>query len=116
MSTYAYWRLWVGARMGDIDFTKAPSRTNQILDQMHEGKPYEIEDLKLGAIYMHGEIVGIGVEVSELGWNIEIGDENVFDTTKVIKAQELVPRVQKVFDDMGVVAPILIIHHIDLGG
>jgi hypothetical protein len=102
--------------MGFIDLTGASTRTDEKLDQMHDGKPYEVEGLKLEVIHMHGREVGLGVIVAELSWNDEIGHENVFDEKKVAEALLLVPRVKKVFGDMGMIAQVLVMHHINLGG
>ncbi len=116
MSTYACWRLWVGARFGNIDLTEAPTSTHEILDKLYDGEPYYMDDMPVKHIYMNGKTVGIGVEVQELNWGTEIGSDNVFDVKKVAEAQRVLPRLQKAFGDLGLRAQILIIHHIDLGG
>lgn len=116
MSTYAQWRLWVGARMGQIDLTEAPTRTHQILDLLAEGKKYYRGDICIERIDMHGEVVGIGVEVVDFGWTTEIGEDNIFDPTRVAQAQVLVPKVQEIFNDLGLGSNIQIFHHLDLRG
>lgn len=116
MSTYARWRLWVGAQIECIDLSEAPAIIHERLDQLQGGESYEVEGLKLEAIDMHGETIGLGVIVAELGWKTEIGPENVFDEKKVATALMLVPRVEKAFRDMGIAAQIFVMHHIDLGG
>jgi hypothetical protein len=115
MSTYAYWRLWVGARIESIDSINAPQKTLEILDQLKEGT-FEIEGLKLTQIYMHGEAVGIGVEVYELGWNTKLDGDNVFDNTKIIEANALVPKLSKIFMDLGLLTWTSVYHHLNLGG
>ncbi|MGE5392722.1 MAG: hypothetical protein ACM3NH_03185 [Candidatus Saccharibacteria bacterium] len=116
MSTHAKWILWVGAKMGYIDLTEAPSSTLRILDSIADGEPYAIDGLGLRHIYMHGHPVGLGVEVAELSWTDEVRLENVFDVSKVMEATVLVAKVHKLFGDLGLHAQILVMHHIDFGG
>lgn len=112
MSTYACWRLWVGACIDDINVDEIPESTWEMMDKLYE-EPYEIKKLKIERFSIPGESGGIGVTVAELHWTDE---DQVFDLTYIIKAKRMVPRLQKVFDKPEIKAAILIRHHIDLGG
>lgn len=116
MSTYAYWRLWVGVRMEDI-YAADVSREllGNFLDQFSE-EPHEVNGLMIGYIHMNGRDVGMGVEVAELSWTHELVFENIFDVKKVYKAQIFVPQVEKVFNLGNLADKVKVMHHIDLGG
>lgn len=116
MSTYARWVLWVGAEMGWMDFTEASRHTDEILDQIRKGKPYERDGLKIQYIYMHGEEVGLGVEVVDLHWTDKLDDKNVFDSAKIKEAEELISKVDDILASLGITAKIVVRHHVDLGG
>jgi hypothetical protein len=102
--------------MGQIDLTEASTRNYVILVLLVEGKKYYRGDICIEQIYMHGEGVGLGVKVVDFGWTTEIGEDNIFDPTKITEAQELVPKVQEIFNDLGLGFNIQIFHHLDLGG
>ncbi len=116
MSTYARWVLWVGVFLEEVG--KLPESTDDIIENSSHFKPYEAEGLKFQEISMHGEAIGFGVEVAELHWTTasEFGDENTIDPTLIVQAQEMVPKVEKVFAALGITPPVKIRHHIDLGG
>jgi hypothetical protein len=109
------WKLWVGARMGWIDMSAATDRTDKILEKVYAGSPYyEVSGGKIEAIRMHGQIVGLGIGIATLSWTSGIEDENVFDSKKLAEANSLVPRLQKLFSDLGMAAQILVMHHVDI--
>ena len=116
--TYAYWRLWVGVSMSDVHAINMSEISYDVLDELEEG-PRECHGLEIESIYMQGQRIGIGIEVLELQWTYELGEENIFDVGKVAEAQALIPGLKKVFDDIGLLGleeKVLIRHHIDLGG
>ncbi len=116
MSTYAYWRLWVGAEHKEIDYAASSDRTKFLLDQFYGGMPLHSGTLTLEEIYMHGRTIGLGVKIVELSWTDEIGSENVFDPTKVTEAQAALPVIQQLFDKLELKTTVRIFHHLDLGG
>lgn len=117
MSTYAVWKLWMGIPSQEISRAAASAEGKAFLDKMSRDEPYSLgEGLKIENIYMHGEAVGIGIELMELDWTTKIGPKNVFsdDRTKVVNcAIEL----KKLFSKFGLPADKMrLYHHIDLGG
>ncbi len=109
MSTYAEWKLWVGVLMEDADFDAVSDETYEILDGLYE-KPYRIQGLKIEHIYRKS---GIGVVVATLSWNYE---HKVFDLKKIARARAIVPKLQKIFNQLGVQAKVRIMHYVDVGG
>ncbi len=116
MSTYARWVLWVGAEMGWMDLTGAYRRTDEILNQLSQGKLYEVDGVKIQYIHMHGEKVGLGVEVAELHWTDKLDNKNTFDSRKIQEAENLVSKVDSILASIGITAKIAVRHHVDLGG
>lgn len=108
MSTYAEWTLWVGVLMEDVDVDAVSDTTYEILDGLYAG-PRKIEGLKIEHIYNQS---GIGVVVATLNWNDE---QKIFDLKKVAKAQAIVPKLQKIFSQLGIGVKVRIMHYVDVG-
>jgi len=116
MSTYAYWRLWVGVTLEGVK-GPLPDNAAKIIDGiMDDFKPQEFDGMEVGAIHMHGQEVGLGVVVQEMSWGTEIDKKNRFDSKSLRKADKLVPRLRTLFRSWGIRGKVCVYHHIDLGG
>lgn len=112
MGTYAVYRVWAGILKNDIDEISHPfiKRALNSSDNVKKG------GLDFKSIAMHGEVIGLGVEIQELNWETEINESNLFDITSSNRAEETCQRVNKIFKDLGISLTAKIYHHIDLGG
>lgn len=108
----------MGVKIEDVDSAVMDEsfRLREILNEIGNLSYYNLFGLKLELVYMHSREVGLGVEVAELNWVTQIGRDNIFDAKNITTARLLVPRVSKLFKELGIKAPIKIYHHIDLGG
>ncbi|MGD0977139.1 MAG: hypothetical protein ABR875_02500 [Minisyncoccia bacterium] len=115
MGTYARWVLWIGVENDEIDNSKLPQTTVELIDAVRE----ELDGLENGGvifrdIFMSGVSVGFGVEVKELHWNTDLDSENYFDDDLTLEITEIQLRVPPIFRRLGLPEPKLR-HHIDLG-
>jgi hypothetical protein len=114
MGTHAVWQLWVGATADDL--TDAPPSTDEMFDRMSDkDENVLIDGLEIKAIYMHGELVGYGVIISELSWQADLGPDNFFSPELVSRAQEAAVKLQQIFERLGLNPQVRLLHHIDLG-
>ena len=112
MGTYAVYRLWAGVTQDELTEVDHPF-IDEVLDNPRGVKK---EGLSFENISMHGETVGLGVEVKELNWEVEINEANAFDSTICAKATEALHLVNQIFKKLGIPLTAKLYHHIDLGG
>lgn len=116
MSTYAQWVLWVGLNEEYIPVDGLPEKAQAFLNTIREAKkPRKYTGLVIESITMHGEMVGIGVVIHELGWETELQSQNVFDLSIVNRAQEVQRQLNALFDTYDLFLRATIFHHLDLG-
>ncbi len=113
MGTYACWRLWAGFKFGDIDYKEMSEEACDTLAQICD-MPLMMQGLKVEHISLPEDSNGgIGVVVSELHWN---DDACAFDPEEMSqKAQHVVGRLQAALRELGIIAQVSLMHHIDLG-
>ncbi|MEK7584246.1 MAG: hypothetical protein AAB490_03305 [Patescibacteria group bacterium] len=112
MGTYAVYRLWAGVTQGELADVNHPF-IDEVMDNIGG---VEKEGVKFVSIGMHGETIGLGVEVKELNWEVEINETNSFDPTICEKAIKVLHLVNRVFKDLSISVTAKLYHHIDLGG
>lgn len=111
MSTYATYKVWAGILIAQVDVN------NQFIKEvLFSGDGVKKDNLLFENIGMHGEDVGIGVQIQELNWEVEIGDSNLYDVMVANKAREIRGRVAEIFKRLGISVVPRLYHHIDLGG
>lgn len=103
MSTYAVYRIWAGVRLEDL-------RNGVVKDGMKVGA------LLFTYIYMHGEKVGYGMELDELGWEPCIVDANLYDPSIGDRMKFALKKIKEAFKKAGITVEPKLYHHIDLGG
>jgi hypothetical protein len=114
--TYAYYRLWAGVLLKDADvdndFIKRVLNTLEPIREMGTGGYH------FSRIHMHGETVGIGVEIIDLDWTtVEEGPSEYREVDSWIgDPDSILSSVEKALRGYGVEARAKLYHHIDLGG
>lgn len=114
MGTYAVYKVWVGISLkNEAPYDKGHPFLQNI---MASSNPIQRDGLSFESIDMHGETVGIGVEIFTLNWNTEIDKKNAYNTDISEEARETLKKVASIFEKIKIFTPVRIYHHVDLGG
>lgn len=116
MGTYARYVLWAGVLLAEDSATADHPFISQVLDQID---PVERDGLQFIAVSMHGETIGVGVQISELDWvpisEVGAGRLDEFDPRIGRRALEVLRHVRDIFRPLGIQEIVKLYHHLDLG-
>ena len=117
MSTYAYYRVWVGFLKENAD--ELPAEVEEFIEELE--KQYdgvEREDYTFQSISMHSETICYGVEMTELDWKARGEAPDELDHDVYRNLEEMVDEIKHVLYVLGLPTsvPVKAYHHIDLGG
>lgn len=112
MSTYAVYYVWAGITKEESD-----EINNSFIDDVLETYGgVERNGLTFTSIAMHGRTVGMGVQIQELNWEVDIGENNIYNPVIAQEAQGILQRVNGTLEELEIPVQAKLYHHIDLGG
>lgn len=117
MGTYADWILWVGITNESYSLRELSTSAQNFIENVTEAtNPIKKKGLLIEVVYMHGESVGFGTVIQRTGWEVEIGDQNLFKLEWIDEAEKARARLNRLFKILGIPKQAELYQHIDLGG